>query len=284
MRQGAAASLTCCTAFKFRQWIEHHTPGRSHREEQQGIDVTSCLQPESVSLDSGQLALSLAWLAMSVQKFCNMLALRSLRWHCGKQPKLCMAVWGHVPRPVTVPLPVCSLILDCAGMGWDLEALPAQETCEPAKYGGGSCRCNLAELLSVLRHISCRLDVACTQPAIMSGHICMFAPALCSASVSSALKWLNAGLSSVCLRAEYFYDTGDSCRPLINAYLRHLCSSACSPPACAVTCCVAWGSLCHTRPANIVTGLHPAAIPVAKLMSCDALRMGRCRMSRQCAR
>ena len=35
-------------------------------------------------------------------------------------------------------LPVCSLLLDCAGMGWDLEALPAQETCEPAKYGGAS--------------------------------------------------------------------------------------------------------------------------------------------------
>ena len=42
-------------------------------------------------------------------------------------------------------------------MGWDLEALPAQETCEPAKYGGTSCRWQFAESLSVLRLIWCRL-------------------------------------------------------------------------------------------------------------------------------
>ena len=37
-------------------------------------------------------------------------------------------------------------------MGWDLEAMPAQETCEPAKYGGVSCSCRFTKLPSVLPH------------------------------------------------------------------------------------------------------------------------------------
>ena len=43
---------------------------------------------------------------------------------------------GPGPSPVPLLLSIYSLIVNCTGMNWELEALPAQETCEPAQYGG----------------------------------------------------------------------------------------------------------------------------------------------------
>ena len=76
----------------------------------------------------------------------------SLRKQSSKQPMLCPALVGS--RPLSNHCFPASLfmILHRAGMSWDLEAMPAQETCEPAKYGGAVCRCHPTELPSVLPH------------------------------------------------------------------------------------------------------------------------------------
>ena len=73
---------------------------------------------------------------------------------------------GPGPCPLTMPLPVFSLISVCAGMNWDLEAMPGQETCEPAKYGGAFCQMfHHSKLPLVLPH-SCRcLAAACAHLA-----------------------------------------------------------------------------------------------------------------------
>ena len=75
-------------------------------------------------------------------------------------------------------------------------------------------------------HHICRTSVAGWQRSAHSlwgqDATSAFAPAMCSggvSGVSDASNWLNAGLSCMFLRAEYYYDTGDSRAPLINAHL-----------------------------------------------------------------
>ena len=65
---------------------------------------------------------------------------------CSSCPQPQAALWrsahalpvsmGPGPGPVPLLLSIYSLIVNRTGMNWELEALPAQETCEPAQYGG----------------------------------------------------------------------------------------------------------------------------------------------------